>query len=87
MSECAAPVFDCANTLAAPVTAGVNTVDLAFSATPVADVIALAATASNDGTVHIANGSGAFAVAGILLIVGAALLVFMARKPIDQPST
>ena len=60
-----APVFSCQDTTAAPVTPGVDTVDLAFSATPVADIIALAATASNDGTVHVANGSGAFAVATI----------------------
>jgi hypothetical protein len=44
---------------------GVNTVDLLFSATPIADVIALAATASNDGTVDVSlsGGGGAFAVA------------------------
>jgi hypothetical protein len=56
-------VFSCSG--AAPVTSitGVNTVDLLFSATPIADVIALAATASNDGILHLANNSGAFAVA------------------------
>jgi sugar lactone lactonase YvrE len=47
----------------APVFPGVNTVDLFLSSTPVADVIALAATASNDGTVHLSSGSGSFAVA------------------------
>lgn len=47
----------------APVFSGVDTVDLFMSATPVADVIALAATATNDGTVHISGGSGSFAVA------------------------
>jgi sugar lactone lactonase YvrE len=60
-----APVFACQGVAPAPVTPGVDTVDLAFSTTPVADIIALAATASNDGTVHVANGSGAFAVATI----------------------
>jgi sugar lactone lactonase YvrE len=60
-----APVFACQDVAPAAVTPGVDTVDLAFSATPVADIIALAATASSDGTVHVANGSGAFAVATI----------------------
>ena len=31
--------------------------------------------------------NGAFAVAGLLLILGAALLLLMARKPIDQPAS
>jgi len=60
-----APVFACQGVAPAPVTAGVDTVDLTFSTTPIADIIALAATTSNDGTVHIANGDGAFAVATI----------------------
>ena len=42
----------------APVFSGVNTVDLFISSTPVADVIALAATSTNDGTVHLSNGTG-----------------------------
>jgi DNA-binding beta-propeller fold protein YncE len=42
---------------------GVNTIDLNFSATPIADVIALVATTSNDGTSHLSNDAGAFAVA------------------------
>lgn len=40
----------------APVTAGVNTVDLTFSATPIADIVALALTPTNDGTAHAATG-------------------------------
>ncbi len=52
------------NTLvAAPTFPGVDTVDLFISSTPVADVIVLAATASNDGIVHLSNGSGYFAIA------------------------
>ena len=44
---------------------GVNTLDLSFSAGPVADVVALAATASKDGVLRLpgAAGVGAFAVA------------------------
>jgi hypothetical protein len=58
-------LFDCSGTNPAPSTIGVNTIDLVFSDTPIADIIALAATTSNDGTVHLANGVGAFAVASI----------------------
>jgi hypothetical protein len=45
---------------------GVNTVDLLFSSTPIPDVIALAATTSNNLVVTVpqsTNGTGAFAVA------------------------
>ncbi len=58
-----APQFICQNSPAAPLTVGVNTVDLDFSATPVIDVIALAVTPTGDGILHISNGYGAFAVA------------------------
>ncbi len=43
--------------------AGVNTLDLAFAASPVADLVALSATASKDGVLRLSGGSGAFAVA------------------------
>ena len=55
----------CANATAAPLAPGVNSVDLAFSSTPVADIIALAASAT-PGVVVIpqsTGGAGAFAVA------------------------
>lgn len=57
--------FDCDDENPAPNTLGVNTVDLVFSATPIPDIVALAATATGDGTVHVANGVGAFAVATV----------------------
>ena len=59
--------FACANTAAAGSIVGVNTLLLFASPTPVPDVIALAATATNDGVVHIpgVNGVGAFAVASV----------------------
>jgi len=49
----------------APSVVGLNTLLLSASATPVADIIALAATATNDGIVNIPGdaGTGAFAVA------------------------
>jgi hypothetical protein len=54
----------CANAQPAPVTAGVNTFLLSASTTPVPDIVALAATASNNGLVEIpTDAAGAFAVA------------------------
>jgi hypothetical protein len=58
--------FDCNGV--APVTSipGVNTVDLLFSATPIADVIAIAATATGNAIVEVpqsTGGTGAFAIA------------------------
>ena len=60
-----APVFFCDNVAPAPTVPGADTVDLLFSATPVSDIIALSATATDDGTLHVAGGAGAFAVATI----------------------
>jgi DNA-binding beta-propeller fold protein YncE len=58
--------FACDGVAPVPVIPGVNTADLIFSATPVPDVIALAATAQSDGIVHVPLASaGAFAVASI----------------------
>jgi len=59
--------FNCANASPAPITVGVNTLLLSASATPVPDVVALAATVTNDGIVNIpgASGTGAFAVATV----------------------
>ena len=57
--------FDCANTLPAPINTGLNTLLLSASATPVTDILALAATVTNDGIVNIPGptGTGAFVVA------------------------
>ena len=63
-----APVFLCDDVAAAPVTPGVNTVDLTFSTTPIADIIAESATASGNGivTVPLSQGQGAaFALATV----------------------
>jgi uncharacterized protein GlcG (DUF336 family) len=59
--------FSCSNASAAPVTAGINDLLLSSSATPVPDTVALAATATNDGIVHLPgdSGSGAFALASV----------------------
>lgn len=59
--------FFCANANPAAITPGVNTMLLLASSTPVPDVVALAATASNDGILHLpsTSGSNAFAVATV----------------------
>jgi len=69
------PIFFCQDQSFAPLFPGVDTVDLSFSSTPTPDVIALSATTTNDGILHIpgASGSGAFSVATINVGVGAAI--------------
>ena len=62
------PVFSCDSVAPAPTIAGVNTVDLVFSTTPIADIIVIAATPSGNGivTVPYSTGQGAaFALATI----------------------
>ncbi len=57
-------LFACDGVNPAATTQGVNTVDLSFSPTPVADIIALAAVAGTPGTLNLpSGGAGAFAVA------------------------
>jgi hypothetical protein len=63
--------FSCAGVNAAPSTAGLNTLLYSASSTPVPDVVALAATAQNDGILHIAGSSGANAFAVATVNVGA----------------
>jgi sugar lactone lactonase YvrE len=72
-----APVFGCDGSQPAPTLNGVDTVSLDFSATPVADIIALAATAQ-PGVVQVPlsqQQAGAFAVATVNVGAGAALTV------------
>jgi hypothetical protein len=59
--------FGCANTQTARSRKGLNTVLLSASLTPIPDIVALAATTTNDGIVNIpgTNGTGAFAVATV----------------------
>jgi hypothetical protein len=58
--------FACMNTDPAPINAGLNTLLLSASATPVPDIVALAATPSGDGIVTLAS-VGVFAVATVNL--------------------
>lgn len=57
--------FSCANADAAPIITGVNTLLLSGAADPAPDIVAVAATSSNDGILDIpaVGSSGAFAVA------------------------
>lgn len=59
--------FACSNVAAAPVVVGLNTLLLSGSTTPTPDVVALSATATNDGILHIPGSaaSGAFATATV----------------------
>jgi YVTN family beta-propeller protein len=59
--------FGCSNTNPAPINVGLNTLLFSVSATPVPDIVALAATTTNDGIVNVAGstGTGAFAVATV----------------------
>jgi subtilisin family serine protease len=67
--------FTCNNATPAPVFAGLDTVLLSASSTPVPDVVALAATANNDGIVDVAgtNGTGVFAVATVNVGAGGSI--------------
>jgi hypothetical protein len=59
--------FDCSGVSAAPSNTGLNTLLLSASTTSVPDIVALVATAQNDGILHITGtiGSNAFAVATV----------------------
>ena len=59
--------YSCTNASSAPNFVGLNTLLFSASATPVPDIVALAATLTNDGIVNIpgTTGTGAFAVATV----------------------
>jgi subtilase family serine protease len=59
--------FGCAGLAAAPSETGLNTLLMSASVSPVPDIVALGATTSNDGILHIPAGSAAFAVATVNL--------------------
>ncbi|MEI9984396.1 MAG: NHL repeat-containing protein [Aliidongia sp.] len=70
------PDFSCTGAAPAAVIQGVDTVDLTVSATPVADIIVLAATPSGDGIIAVPDGgSAAFATASTNLGAAAPISV------------
>jgi hypothetical protein len=79
--------FLCSTSVAAPVIPGVNTLLLSASATLPPDIIALAATASNDGILHIPRTSSfnAFAVASVNLGATATIMTTANSGPANLP--
>jgi uncharacterized protein GlcG (DUF336 family) len=69
--------FSCGNAPAAPLTVGVNDLLLSASSSPAPDMVAMAATASNDGVLHLATNtaSAAFAIASVNVGATGALTV------------
>jgi uncharacterized membrane protein len=67
--------FECGYAAPAPVQVGLDTLLLSVSPAPVPDIVALGATISNDGIVHVPgpNGAGAFSVATVNLGAGATI--------------
>lgn len=59
------PWFDCTDEIGADAIFGLNTLTFSASTNPTIDIIALAATATNDGILHLpgSSGSGAFSIA------------------------
>ena len=88
-SAAALPIdFDCAGVAPAAVTTGVDTVDLTLSATPVADIIALAATPTGNGIVEVpVGGAAAFAVATSNVGVGSLIIASVDTGAATLPLT
>jgi hypothetical protein len=68
-------IADCANTDAAPVISGLNTLLLSASASPVPDIVAVAASAGGIVNIPGTTGTGVFAVATFNLGAGALINV------------
>lgn len=67
--------FACTNRAPAAITIGLNTLLFSASTTPIPDIVALAATVTNDGIVTLSGvpGTGAFSVATVNVGVGGAI--------------
>ena len=80
--------FSCIDAAPAAVVPGLDTIDLFYSTTPGADVVALSATVTGDGIVHVpVGGAGAFAVASVNLGAGAELTVTADTGGTELPAT
>jgi photosystem II stability/assembly factor-like uncharacterized protein len=77
--------FSCSGQPPVAVLPGINTLLLSGSATPVPDVVALVATGSNDGILHIMGTAGANAFALATINIGAAAAI-TATAIISDPS-
>jgi len=81
--------FDCANTGPVVSLLGLNTFLLSASATPIPDIVALAATLTNDGVAHVAGaaGTGVFAVATVNVGSGGTVTAAADTGSVSQPLT
>ncbi len=81
--------FACTNVPPAPVETGLNTLLLSGSTVPVPDIVALVATATNDGTLHIptSTNANAFAVATVNLGSGDVITVKATTPGVVLPLT
>jgi DNA-binding beta-propeller fold protein YncE len=81
--------FACTNSTPAPITVGLNTLLFSASATPVPDIVAMAATTTNDGILTIpgSNGTGAFSVATVNLGAGALITASADTGGVSVPVT
>jgi hypothetical protein len=81
--------FSCTNANPAAGVTGLNTLLLSASTSPIPDVVALAATAKNDGIVHVTGSpsQGAFAVATVNLGAGAAITATVNTGAASLPLT
>ena len=80
--------FGCAGVAPAAVETGVDTIDLTLSTTPIADIIALAESASGNGVVSMAVGAtGAFAVASDDVGAAASIIVSVDTGTATLPVT
>jgi hypothetical protein len=77
--------FSCSGQPPVAVLPGINTLLLSGSATPVPDVVALVATGSNDGILHIMGTAGANAFALATINIGAASAI-TATAIVSDPS-
>ena len=60
--------FTCTNTTSASSTVGLNTLLLSASTTPVPDIVALVATPTNDGIVHLPGATGGIGSTGVFVV-------------------
>lgn len=81
--------FACADTPAAPSYVGLNTILLSASMSATPDIVALAATATSDGILHIpgSSSSGAFATATVNVGSGGAITASVSTNPANLPLT
>jgi hypothetical protein len=80
------PLFVCTDSVPAQTTSGVDTVNLLFSQFPVPDIIALALTTTDDGTVHLdITGLGFFVVATDNLGISSPITATVTSSPNAAP--